>query len=70
MSFIELDEDDEQYSNDGAVCPYCGYLHEPPETDYTIYNESLDEYECDHCGKTFKMSLYISYSWTTSKKED
>ena len=67
-NLVDLEED-EQYSNEGAICPYCGHLHEPGDVDYVIYNESLETLTCDHCGKDFNVSLYISYSWTTSKRE-
>lgn len=59
-------EDKEQYSTDGAVCPYCGYIHEPCNCDYVIY-EDLDSFDCYNCGKSFSVGIYTSHSWTTTK---
>lgn len=58
---------EEQYSKDGAICPYCGHLHQPCDTDYSIYDENLCTFDCHDCGKKFNISLYVSYSWTTTQ---
>lgn len=60
-------KDGKQYSTDGAVCPYCGYIHEPCNVDYVIYDEDCDTFDCYNCGKTFNTSVYTSHSWTTTK---
>ena len=63
-------EDDEQISSSGAICPYCGYVHEPDGDNYELYQEGETIITCDHCDKDFKSDLYISYTWTTTKIED
>ena len=58
----------EGYSNDSAICPYCGHENDPGDSNGGLYDESMTEWECGSCGKGFKCGLYISYSWTTTRK--
>ena len=59
-------EEDEQWSDTGAVCPYCGYIHKYEDLESSLYSEDL-ETECSACGRKFYSSCYTSYSWTTKK---
>lgn len=63
---IDLNET-EQYSSDGAVCPYCGHLNSPQDC-YSLYDECIEDFDCENCGKNFKISVYCSWSWTTEKR--
>jgi transposase-like protein len=51
-------------TSDGAVCPYCGELNKACDSDSLLYSEDIDSWECDHCGKTFRVDVHISYSWS------
>jgi len=66
----EHEEDDYQYSNDGVICPYCGYLHKPDSESSYFYNDGDENIECSNCGNEFNIETYISYSYTTTKKEN
>lgn len=71
MAFEELfDEDDEHLSSNGAVCPYCGYVHEAGADNPSLYDESTEEFKCEHCNKKFKVRVDITFDWWTSKRED
>ena len=59
-------EEDEHYSTDGIVCPYCGYVHDFYDFETSLYYENAD-FECVNCGKKFNSDCYTSYSWTTKK---
>lgn len=61
---------EETFSTDGAECPYCGHLNNPADGDGGLYNESLDEWECDDCGKAFNVDVYVSHSWTCTPYDD
>ena len=61
---------DEQWSDVGAVCPYCGHVNKPEDDDYQLYDLSLDEYTCSICDKEFILKTDVSYSWKTRKKDD
>ena len=54
----------EKLSDDGLECPYCEHLHTDAET---IYDDDLDEYVCDSCGRKFQVEVHKTWSWTTSK---
>ena len=57
------------YSNHGAICPYCGHCNDPVEGDYILYDESIAEYDCDHCSKDFSVNLCLTQAWTTYRLE-
>ena len=59
--------DDDHYSRDGAVCPYCNHVAKPEKDNYELYSEDTTEWECGDCGMTFNVSVYVSHSWTTTK---
>lgn len=68
--FVEIDtEEKELFSTDGAICPYCGYEICPHDDNFELYDDGTTEYICQMCGKEFNVSIYVSYSWTTTKKE-
>lgn len=55
---------EETYSTEGPECPHCGHQHQPSEDPAHYYNESSDTSTCESCEKDFKMSVYVSHSWT------
>ena len=57
----------EGYSNEGAICPYCGYTDLASESEGYIFDESNDTNDCPACDKEYEMDSYISHSWTTNK---
>ena len=60
---------EETYSTNGAECPHCGHLNNPNNDNYSLYSEETDEWECGMCSEVFVVSVYISYSWTCTKKD-
>ena len=60
----------DNYSTEGAICPYCGHLERASDSDGMLYDESRCEYECGQCGEEFRVSAYNSWSWTTGKAEE
>jgi len=59
----------DNYSTDGAICPYCGSLNKSCDSDSILYDEGLEEYQCGSCGEEFLCSAYVEWSWTTKKIE-
>jgi transposase-like protein len=55
------------YSDHAPICPYCGYTHE--HDGGFFYDEGLTEYECESCGETFNMEVYVSFRWSCYRKE-
>lgn len=55
---------EETYSNGGAICPYCLHLHEASDDNYHLYDEDCVMQNCHSCGKDFRVSVYVWYSWT------
>lgn len=51
------------YSTEGPVCPYCNYqltADEPHHFNDMEYTED----NCPSCGKTFRVEVYHSVSWS------
>ena len=67
---LELCEcgDAEGYCDDGAVCPYCGHKEFSYENEGYLCDETNNSNECTNCGKEYIVDLYVSYTWTTSRK--
>ena len=55
------------YSTEGAICPHCGYMHDPADDNYRLYSEETCVWECGECGEEFAVSVYVSHSWTTKE---
>jgi len=54
-----------QYSKDGPICPYCGHQHNPSDDPEIFFSEDLTELTCGECDKDFRVSAYVSWSWTS-----
>ena len=59
--------DEETYSDSGPICHYCNYLHKPDEGYF--YGEDFTEHYCYSCDSEFNVDVYVSYSWTCTKRE-
>lgn len=54
---------------DHPVCPYCGYaMLDWWELGMEGDGDATEVY-CDHCEREFHVAMFISYSFTTRKKE-
>ena len=60
--------DDEIYSTNSIVCPYCKY-EDMDLCDYEFTNEECIDTDCLSCNKKFTVSQEISYSYTSYKKK-
>ena len=50
------------------VCPYCGEEHlDSWEKDKDTFDGSLDDEECQRCGKTFEVQRNGEITYSTSK---
>ncbi len=58
----------ETYSNHSADCPYCGNKNLAWHSDGLLYNESIESYECGHCGKEFAVAACCNWTWISRKK--
>ncbi len=58
------------YSTKGAICPHCKHLNDPNDDKYELYDEYTDRWECGMCGEEFIVSVHVSYSWQTEKKDE
>lgn len=70
---VNTGEDPDTWSSDYAICPYCGNPVEQLSYDETpeMYDEGDHEVECYQCGRHFRLTTSVSYSWETEKiKED
>lgn len=54
---------DYTYSTEGPECPHC---HRAFTADEAFYYDEMryTEQQCDECGKTFKVSVFVQTSWT------
>ena len=59
-------EDREIWSDEGAVCPYCGKLNNPADNT-SLYNDYLEKFNCEYCNKTFKVYTHTKWTWLTEK---
>lgn len=61
--------DTETYENqEGPVCPYCGTLAHACDSDGALYSEMTDTYDCEQCGKTFNVSVSVTFSWSATRR--
>lgn len=61
----------ETYNNtDGPICPYCGAVVEACESEGELYSEDCVEWSCGSCDRDFRVSVYVSYSWTCHRKDE
>jgi len=54
---------EDTYSIEGPQCPYCLTQFTADEPHYYDEMNYTDD-ECDACGKTFKVQVFHSVSWT------
>lgn len=55
---------------DEVFCPYCGLEHEADGEDDAFYVEGEHIFVCHECNKEFLVDTNVSYSYSTSRKED
>lgn len=60
--------DRETYSEEGPQCPHCNRQF---TADEAVFFDAANytSQGCDECGKTFKVSVYTSTSWTCEPLE-
>lgn len=59
---IEWESKHTFYSDDGVICPFCEHEHEA--IGWTeLYDENLDQFECENCGVVFSVTANVSWSW-------
>lgn len=59
----------DNYSTSGAICPHCDHCNKPDDDNYRLYDKGTDEWWCGSCEKTFRVAVYLKYSWTTEALE-
>lgn len=55
------------WSDEGPICPYCGYQHnEPEDVCFLLTNgeDGEDATECEKCQKEFKYNVEATTSYT------
>ena len=63
--------DTETYDNEeGPICPHCGYLNKACDSDGMLYSERTEEWDCGDCGKSFGVSVSVSFAWTANRKPE
>lgn len=71
QSEIEEGHDPDTWSSDYVICPYCGSAidarHLGPCDFEEAYFEGDHECVCGECGKTYRLTTSVSYSWETEK---
>jgi hypothetical protein len=63
-------EEEDPYSTDilEIECPYCGNKNDFSGVDSDLYSEDDHEVCCKKCNKDFFVITYISYSFTSLRK--
>ena len=57
-----------KWSSKGPICPHCEYEQYADEGFY--FDEDLIDLCCNSCGKDFRVSVNVLWSWNTRKDED
>ncbi len=68
--FIFKTDIEELYHDKGALCPYCEHLNERDNADYIFFVDGECIYQCEHCGKEFRLITQVTYNYSTSKLEE
>lgn len=55
--------------SDGPMCPYCGCLNKAIDSCGRLFDESTDDYSCDHCSQKFYVSVEVTFSWSAVRRE-
>ena len=51
--FAEIDINEEEYwDNEGAICPYCGFINKGDCENQEFYEDGDHIYTCDYCQDT------------------
>lgn len=70
---IEVGDDIDTWSSDYVICPYCGSAIDARSLGYCdfpqAYTDGDHELVCDECGKTYRLTTSVSYSWETERVE-
>lgn len=56
----------DNYSDEGAICPYCGHLNKADGDSASLFSERTCEWQCEDCEEEFLVDVYVSHSWTTA----
>lgn len=67
LDYHEYEEAGEVWSAKSIVCPHCKRLQEDIFEITGAYTEDGGECTCQRCGREFRFSAYISYTWTSYK---
>jgi transposase-like protein len=57
------------WSSNGAICPYCEHENQPKDENWSLFDENTSEFECNDCGREFRVSVFTSYTWVTEPSE-
>lgn len=68
--FIFKTDIEELYHDKGALCPYCEHLNERDGTQEEFFVDDEYIYQCEHCGREFRLITQVIYSYYTSKLEE
>ncbi len=53
----------EIYSENGLKCPHCSYLDRDTFDIFSELEETIDDYECPHCGKSYRAEKKVSFTY-------